>query len=263
MTIVPNYEAIKMVNDILDSDVDIAYKDILMEYVQENGTLEEGLGYECAARMAFYDPSQPIPEEVREFISIILIEQIEDGNPDAMLDLGSLYYTGRIGEQSYEQAVQYYTMAADRGSLIAMENLGYCYYYGRDVEIDYKKAYHYFIKPALAGRLESIYKIGDMYAKGLYVDEDKDMAFTLYENAYNQIDDDCDVKADICLRMGNCFYYGDGCDKNHYTALMFLQQAEFYYYEQINNGDFYKRKILDGVIDKINKIRQELAEAID
>lgn len=39
MTIVPNYEAIKMINEILESDVDISYKEILMEYVQKDGRL--------------------------------------------------------------------------------------------------------------------------------------------------------------------------------------------------------------------------------
>ena len=256
-------KALEMINAIMQSDVADCYKQAILSMANENGEIQVEDTYEIAARVAFCNPSEVIPEIAREFVSLAYLDEIEKENPDAMLDLGSLYYTGRIGEQNYTEAVRFYKMSDSYGNLIASENLGYCYYYGRDVEVDYKTAYHYFIKPALAGRLESLYKIGDMYAKGLYVEQDERMAFTLYEKAYQGIDEDCDVVGDICLRMGNCFYYGTGCERDAQTALFFYQRSELCYYTQLKNGDFFKRKMLDGVIEIINKIREELKSEIE
>jgi len=255
--------ALEMLNAIMQSDVDACYKEAILSLANENGEIQVEDTYEISARLAFCNPKETLPAIVSEFVSLAFLDEIENDNDAAMVDLGSLYYTGRIGEKNYTEAIKYYKMADACGNLIASENLGYCYYYGRDVEVDYKAAYHYFIKPALAGRLESMYKIGDMYAKGLYVNQDEGMAFTLYEKAYQGIDDGCDVVGDICLRMGNCFYHGTGCERDIQTALFFYQRSELFYYTQLKNGDFFKRKMLEGVIEKIEKIREELKNEIE
>lgn len=254
--------AIKMLNEILASDIGDGYKEVILEFMDDDRELDSDDIYEIAAQIAYYNNNEDIPEIAREYVLLAHLDAIAEGNEEAMLDLGSLYYIGRIGEQNYTKAIEYYTMAAELGNLIASENLGYCYYYGRDVEIDYKKAFECFIKPALAGRLESLYKIGDMYLKGLYVTEDDRYAFKLYEKAYRSIDEDCDVVGDICLRMGNSFYYGSGVERDYHTALFFYQQAELNYYIQIDNGDFFKKKMLADVINKINDIRERLKENI-
>lgn len=255
--------ALEMINSILKSDVDDCYKDAIISFANDQGELIFEDNVRIAARLAFCNQNEAIPEVIREFVSLAYLDAIEEDDDNAMLDLGSLYYTGRIGEQSYTEAVKYYKMAYERGNLIAAENLGYCYYYGRGVDVDYKAAYHYFIKPALAGRLESMYKIGDMYAKGLYVEKDENAAFMLYDKAYQEIDDDCDVVGDICLRMGNCFYYATGCERDLQTALFFYQRSELCYYTQLKNGDFFKKKMLSSVIERIDKIREELKKEIE
>ena len=256
-------KAIEMLKAIDESDIADCYKQVIVEHVDENGEINPFEFYPIAAGLAFCNQSEAIPEIAREFVALAFLDEIENDNPDAMLNLGSLYYTGRMGEQNYAEAVKYYKMAHEHGNLIASENLGYCYYYGRDVEVDYKAAYHYFIVPALAGRCESMYKIGDMYANGLYVEENKDVAFMMYDKAYQSIDDDCDVVGDICLRMGNCFYYGNGCEKDIQTALFFYQRAELFLYDRIKNGDIYKKKALKNIIEIEEVIRQELLAEIE
>ena len=256
--------ALELLKAILSSDVDEDYKDLILSYYDDDDEYisSDDMLY-IAYNLAYGGRPEVLPEEVRAYVKYVLELEAEKGNEDAALDLGSLYYTGRIGEQSYEKAVKYYKIAEEKGSLIASENLGYCYYYGRDVEVNYETAYKYFIKPALAGRLESMYKIGDMYAKGLYVDKDENFAYRLYKKAYDGIDADCDVVGDICLRMGNCSYYGTGCERDVHEALKYYQRSESEYYKQLENGDFFKRKILDGVIEKIDAIRRELLGNID
>ena len=60
-----------------------------------------------------------------KLITDIYLNLIEDGDAEAMNDLGALYYTGRAGEQDYEKAAYYYDMADKAGNRQATENLGY------------------------------------------------------------------------------------------------------------------------------------------
>ena len=39
---------------------------------------------------------------------------------------------------------------------------------------------------------------------------------------------------------------------------MLCQHAEYNYYKQIQSGDFYKKKMLNSAIEKIDQIREEL-----
>lgn len=261
--IIDEEKATEKLNEILDSLNDMSMINKVREYINPDGTVSLENLFNTAITLAFSDCSKPIPEPAREYVANVLLDEIELENINAMLDLGALYYSGRIGEQNYELAVKYYQMAYNYGSVIAAENLGYCYYYGRAVDVDYEKAYHYFIKAAMLGRTEAIYKIGDMYAKGLYVEKDECFAFEMYEKAWKEMDDDCDVKGDVFLRLGNSYYYGSGVGRNIHTALMFYQHAEYNYYQQIKNGDFYKKKMLNSAIEKIDQIREELKKRMN
>ncbi len=206
------------------------------------------------------DETEVLPKKAADLLIEIYLEEIDNGNAAAMTNLGSLYYTGRCGEQNYEKAVRYYTMADQHGERQATENLGYCYYYGRTGEVDYKKAYHYFVKGALDNHLNSLYKIGDMYKNGYYVEKDEREAFYIYSHCYEQMTEVCAdlIGADICMRMGNVYFYGIGTQQNYELALKFYQEAELYYYKKINNGDFFAKKGLADVIEKQNEIRKIL-----
>ena len=126
--------------------------------------------YVIANELLRFDKPNDLPPFIIDFITDLFTACIEEGNADAMNDLGAQYYDGARGfEQSFEKAVYYYNMAAENGSRQAQENLGYCYYYGRTGVVDYEKAFHYFALGAFDGHLISLYKIGDMYAAGYYV----------------------------------------------------------------------------------------------
>lgn len=261
--IIDEEKATEKLNEILDSLNDMSMINKVREYINPDGTVSLENLFKTATVLAYGDCSKPVPEAAREYVVNVFLDEIELDNIDAILNLGALYYSGRIGEQNYELAVKYYQMAYEHGNIIAAENLGYCYYYGRAVDVDYEKAYHYFIKAAMLGRTEAIYKIGDMYAKGLYVEKDECFAFEMYEKALKEMDDECDVKGDVFLRMGNSYYYGSGVDRNIHTALLFYQHAEYNYYQQIKNGDFCKKKMLDSAIEKIDQIREELQKRMN
>ena len=73
-----------------------------------------------------------------EFAERVLEQNPEDS--DAMFTIGYCYSVGGYGiEVDYEEAVKWYTKAAELGEPDAMYNLALCYYYGYGVEVDQEK----------------------------------------------------------------------------------------------------------------------------
>lgn len=218
--------------------------------------------FEIACILHESDETEIMPQCITDLVIGIYLEEINNGNAEAMTNLGSLYYTGRCGEQNYEKAVKYYKMADEHGERQATENLGYCYYYGRNVAVDYEKAFHYFVKGALDGHLNSLYKIGDMYRNGYYVKKDEAEAFCIYSRCYEEMTDECYelIGADICLRMGDVYFYAIGTEQRLETALKFYQEAERCFYKRIKNGDYFSRKGFRNTIEKQDKIRRQLCD---
>ena len=211
------------------------------------------------------DKKYPLESNVAKLIEEILLDEIKENNHNAMCDLGSLYYNGRLnGVKDYEKAVYYYEMSAKYGNRQAQENLGYCYYYGRLGSSDYKKAYHYFIKGALDGHIISLYKIGDMYKNGLYVEKDEKEAFYIFQHCSEMLNDDQekDFGADIYIRLADCYYNAIGTDKNLILALEFYQKAERFYYPRILEGDYFYEKQYERSIAMQQLVREELKKEI-
>ena len=124
------------------------------------------------------------------------------GVPKAQLELGIRYYKGIGVEKNYEQAVQYFQMAAEQGlakaqysivsckyySKVVMKaqfSLGICYYYGEGVKKDYKKAVEYFQMAAYQGHSEAQMVLGDIYLKGLGTKQNFQKAEEAYRKAFN------------------------------------------------------------------------------
>ncbi len=256
------YERLKAILEEIDEEqYPESVSTIIINTDEENEDVFDD-SFTIASELMESDTAKVMPKCIADYVVEVFLEEIENGNADAMNDLGALYYTGRCGEQDFEKAVKYYTMAAENGNMIAIQNLGYCYYYGRSVEVDYKKAYHYFIKGALNGDLISLYKIGDMYKNGYYVDKDEAQALSVYLRCYREMTDEFAHSngADICMRMGNAYYYGVGTEIDYSEALKYYQEAERYYYIKIKNGDYFAQKGLAGVIEKQCEIRKKLVD---
>ena len=202
----------------------------------------------------------PLPQTVWDFIVELLEMEIEDGNDDAMNDLGAMYYDGTGCEQSFEKAVYYYNMAALNGNRQAQENLGYCYYYGRNMPVDYEKAFHYFALGAFDGHLISLYKIGDMYLNGYYVEKNEKEAFHIYERCMETMTDEAAqyVAGPVYLRLGKAFLYGKGTEMNAGTALICFQKAEVFLYNMVRDGSVMYKKSLLAAIDGQQKAREKL-----
>ncbi|MBQ9910653.1 MAG: sel1 repeat family protein [Lachnospiraceae bacterium] len=217
---------------------------------------------EAAERLYEADAAKPMHPEAARLLIDIYEDGIESGDAAAMCDLGSLYYTGRAGEQNYEKAAFYYAMADREGDRQATENLGYIYYYGRTGTKDYEKAFHYFLKGALDGHLRSLYKIGDFYKNGYYVEKDPKEAYRIYMHCIEQLSDESIplVGADVYMRMGDCLYEGTGVERDLLAAQHFMSSAEGMFYQRLIEGDFHQKHNLEHVLDVLDKIRKEIKE---
>lgn len=217
--------------------------------------------YEIATELMKADSPAPLPAFLIDFITELYEEEIEDGNADAMNDLGAHYYDGWRGlEQSFSKAVALYHRAAENGNRAAQENLGYCYYYGRDMERDYEKAFHYFALGAFDGHLISLYKIGDMYLNGYYVSKNEKEAFHIYMRCLETMTDEAaeTVAGPVYLRLGKMLLHGIGTDRDLKGALVCYQKAEAFLYDMVKDGNAMYRKSLDAAVAGQEKVRKQM-----
>ena len=221
--------------------------------------------YVIATTILGLDEPQRFPDFLIGFITDMFELEIAEGNDDAMNDLGAQYYDGSRGfEQSFEKAVQYYTMAAEKGNRQAQENLGYCFYYGRVGKPDYEKAFHCFALGAFDGHLVSLYKIGDMYLNGLYVPRNEKEAFYIFMRCIETMTPQAEgrVAGPVYLRLGRMFLDGIGTEQNLKSSLICFQKAETFLYDMVLNGDAMYRKSLQSAIDGQAKARERLAQKL-
>ncbi|MCR5795860.1 MAG: sel1 repeat family protein [Solobacterium sp.] len=209
-----------------------------------------------------YIKKASMPGNVRDLVEGILNQGIEDGIGTAAFNLAELYYTGQIGEQSYEKAAEFYEMAAGSDDEGAVEKMGFCYYYGRHCGTDYKKAFELFSKGAFTGRVASLYKIGDMYKNGYYVKENKTEAFRIYSRCIDMINHNMDeaenYEADVYVRYADCYLNGTGCETDVMKALYWAQRAEYCFRKRERNSDPYAKHGTGWAMNLITSCRQIL-----
>ena len=210
-----------------------------------------------------YLRDEPLPEKVRDLVEGILLQGIDQASGAAACNLGSLYYTGSIGEQSYKKAQEYYEIAADYGNEQAIENLGYCHYYGRNGEVNYQKAFEYFSKGAFINRGVSLYKIGDMYKNGYYVKKDEAEAFKIYNRCIDMIPNEdkeivAEYNADVYVRYADCFLNGIGTEQDVMAALYWAQCAEREFRIRERNYDPFARQGIEWAVELVDKCRDLL-----
>ena len=68
----------------------------------------------------------------------------EEGNQEAQINLGNMYFDGNGVPLDYAQSVKWYLLAADQGNTDAQIALGFLYKYGEAVRLDYVQAYKWF-----------------------------------------------------------------------------------------------------------------------
>ena len=259
------FNEIQVILSILDAD-ELPETRRYLENLITDDDIKNDDPYVIANTILDCDRKEALPEVIRTFIEDLFTAAFEDGNADAMNDLGAHYYDGSRGfEQDFTKAVECYALAAEKGSRQAQENLGYCYYYGRNIPVDYEKAFHYFALGAFDGHLISLYKIGDMYMNGYYVDKNPTEAFHIYSRCLGTMTDDAapKVAGPVFLRVGNAYLHGNGTKKDPKSALICFQKAEAFLYDMVADGDYMYKNSLLAAIDGQEKARALLTEMLE
>lgn len=103
-------------------------------------------------------------------------EVIEESEEVADIIVAGYYYTGIGVKQDYQQAMQWYLKAVDKGSIDAMLYVAMLYEKGEGVKQDYQQALQWYLKAADKGNATAMNDIGRFYNEGLGVKQDLERA---------------------------------------------------------------------------------------
>ena len=143
----------------------------------------------------------------------------EQGDADAMYELGESYNYGLGVEENEEQAVEWYRKAAELGHAGAMYGLGGCYYFGKGVEVNEEQAVEWYRKAAELGHADAMYELGECYYYGTGVTKNMEQAVKWYRKAAEL------GHADAMYELGECYYYGHGVEVNEEQAVEWYHKA--------------------------------------
>ena len=93
----------------------------------------------------------------------------EQGDVEAQIRLGYLYFDGLGVYQDYKEGVRWFLKAAEQGNAEAQGKIGIAYQLGKgDLPKDYKEAAKWFLKAAELGAFNRYYNLGFLYENGGY-----------------------------------------------------------------------------------------------
>lgn len=130
---------------------------------------------------------------------------------------------------SFRLAERFYLRSAEQGNVQAMCNLGYIYGYGRLGEKDAALAAQWYKSAADAGQAEAAYKYGDQLAAGTGVGQDLEQAYFYYELSYQRAQGDDEHPStwgSAALRLAECLERGRGCEPDLARARDLYLEAE-------------------------------------
>tara|TARA_Y100000296_G_scaffold87152_1_gene130108 strand:+ start:438 stop:2093 length:1656 start_codon:yes stop_codon:yes gene_type:complete len=111
----------------------------------------------------------------------------EEGNADALYEVGNLYYDGsNLHDKDLVQAREYYERAAELNHPGALGQLGYMYSYGVGCEANLSTAAHFILRSAEAGFPQGQYNAAQIYFSGKGVNQEVDKALEWLERSVAQ-----------------------------------------------------------------------------
>ena len=146
-----------------------------------------------------------------------------------MCALGCLYESGRVTtEENYEEAIEYYKMAVEKGSVGAMHALGYmyCNIDAEDFENDYDEGIKYLKMAIEKGCGKSMFDLGWLYQHGKGVAKNIDVAIKYYKIAVEK------GNSEAMRALGDIYTGGANIEKNFEEAIKYYKMA-------VEKGDGY------------------------
>lgn len=116
-----------------------------------------------------------IPKSEEEFAELAR-GWADKGKAWAQADLGQNYKFGQGVEQSYEKAIEYYTLAIQKGDPNAMFGLATMYNLGQGVTRSIEKAFELYTQAANQGHANAQFNLGVLVYNGNGVDQSNELA---------------------------------------------------------------------------------------
>ncbi len=214
----------------------------------------------------YYSHPECLTDELLSTIISYFEKGVEEGFPLAGLNLGSIYFFGDYVPKDFDKAIYYYEKALedyensdeDYYSKICY-SLGNLYYLCEKKNL--KKAYHYFFLGYFHDQDPScIMRLGDMYFSGDFVEKCETIGFQFYESLLDQVE--LFDKPKLYLRLGKCFYTGNGCEKNVLRAYKLFMNAEYYSYEKSSQGMPVLEEELSEIRSYVKKTKKEIEKML-
>ena len=180
--------------------------------------------------------------------AINLLTQCKD-TASRLYSIGELFYDGKEIEQSYEDAIKWWELAADENHAYAKYMLGICYENGEGVEQSYEEAAKWYKKSIDTGCIEARVSLGRLYEKGYGVEQSYEEAIKLYNAAAEYKN----IKAMCCL--GDCYRYGLGVKRSYNDTVKWYKMASKHYGKDAQEAKMLLAAIYeDGSWNLLNKI---------
>ncbi|MCL2798807.1 MAG: sel1 repeat family protein [Endomicrobia bacterium] len=147
----------------------------------------------------------------------------EQGNVAAQYNLGTCYYTGRLGvKQDYQEALKWYKKAAEQNDaeaqnaiVAAQRQVGTMYYMTQD----YQEALKWYKKAAEQNDAESQFALSGMYYMGLGVKQDYQESIRWTKSAAEH------GSANAQRNLGYMYYAGEGVKQDHQEAFKWWKKS--------------------------------------
>ena len=143
----------------------------------------------------------------------------EAGDADAMNNLGSLYVAGAGLHQDFAEAMKWYRHAVDAGSVMAITNIAKLYYFGLGVQRSYPEAAKQFQLATIRGSASAMNSLGLMYDTGLGVEQNQSAAATLIKEAARL------GYGPAMANLGSMYDEGKGVETDHMQAYAWIRAA--------------------------------------
>jgi TPR repeat protein len=132
------------------------------------------------------------------------------------------HYKGHGAEQSYEQALRWYTKAAELGHVRSELKLGKMYFYGKGTQKNSSIAAKWLRQPAEQGYSDAQYLFGLIYLNGdkSAVVKNETEAFYWFKKAAD------DYHGEAAYHVGRMYFYGMGTSTNLEQAKTYLTLAD-------------------------------------
>ncbi len=146
------------------------------------------------------------------------------GDKNAQFSLGTLYDPqfnfSKLTNPDVNQAIAWYTKAAEQGQMVAQNNLGNLFYNGKfDVAQNFSTAFFWYQKSAAQGYALGERGLANCYLNGHGVAANPIRATELFQSAANK------GEADAQNHIGWLYYQGNGVAQDYAQAMSWYRKA--------------------------------------